>query len=265
VTFTAPASDGGAAITTYTVTSSTGGITATGPSSPITITGLVNGTAYTFTVTATNSVGTGAASVASNSVTPVVPPPSVTSLTGRVWMETNLGATRVPTKSNDVNGYGAYYQWGRRTDGHQLVNSAKSTTLVTSATVTGTAFVTTNTGDWLKTPNNNLWQGVDGVNNPCPSGYRIPTIVEWSAELNTWISKDPAAAFASPLKLPAAGTRKGTDGTLSERGVILYYWSQTVGTNTNTARILFGGLNAITASGGGSSRSNGFSVRCIQD
>lgn len=70
VAFTAPASNGGAAITSYTVTSSPGGITASGSASPINVTGLTNGTAYTFTVTATNSVGTGPASAASNSVTP---------------------------------------------------------------------------------------------------------------------------------------------------------------------------------------------------
>lgn len=70
VTFTAPGSDGGSAITGYTVTSSPGGFTGTGASSPITVSGLSNGTAYTFTVTATNAIGTGAASAASNSVTP---------------------------------------------------------------------------------------------------------------------------------------------------------------------------------------------------
>ncbi len=73
VTFTAPASDGGAAITTYTATSSPGGFTGTcaGPTAcSITVTGLTNGTSYTFTVTATNSVGTGSASAASNAVTP---------------------------------------------------------------------------------------------------------------------------------------------------------------------------------------------------
>jgi hypothetical protein len=70
VTFNAPADNGGAAITDYTVTSSPGDITATGASSPITVTGLTNGTAYTFTVTATNSVGTGLASASSNAVTP---------------------------------------------------------------------------------------------------------------------------------------------------------------------------------------------------
>jgi hypothetical protein len=70
VSFTAPASDGGAAITGYTVTASPGGATATGSASPITVIGLTNGTAYTFTVTATNTAGTGDPSSASNSVTP---------------------------------------------------------------------------------------------------------------------------------------------------------------------------------------------------
>lgn len=70
VTFTAPSSDGGSPITGYRVTSSPGGITATGSSSPITITGLTNGTSYTFTVAAQNAVGYSAESAASNSVTP---------------------------------------------------------------------------------------------------------------------------------------------------------------------------------------------------
>ena len=70
VSFTAPANTGGAAISTYTVTSNPGGLTGTGANAPITVTGLTNGTAYTFTVTATNGSITGAASGASNSVTP---------------------------------------------------------------------------------------------------------------------------------------------------------------------------------------------------
>ena len=71
VTFTAPANTGGAAVTGYTVTSSPGGLTATGAASPIVVTGLTNDTAYTFTVKATNSAGTSPASAASNSVTPI--------------------------------------------------------------------------------------------------------------------------------------------------------------------------------------------------
>lgn len=70
VSFTAPSSNGGSAITSYEVTSSPGSITATGSGSPISVSGLTNGTAYTFTVKAINAIGTGTASSASASVTP---------------------------------------------------------------------------------------------------------------------------------------------------------------------------------------------------
>lgn len=59
ISFTAPASDGGSPIISYIVTSSPGGITASGPRSPIIVKGLTNGTPYTFTVQATNKIGTG--------------------------------------------------------------------------------------------------------------------------------------------------------------------------------------------------------------
>src|SRR6185436_13134749 len=69
-----PASTGGSAITSYTVTSSPGGISVSGPASPLTVGGLANGTAYTFTVTATNAAGTGPASAPSNAVIPATVP-----------------------------------------------------------------------------------------------------------------------------------------------------------------------------------------------
>ena len=70
VSFAAPASDGGDAVNSYTVTATPGGAHASGISSPLVVTGLTSGTAYTFTVTATNSKGTGSASLPSNAVTP---------------------------------------------------------------------------------------------------------------------------------------------------------------------------------------------------
>jgi|TARA_R110000823_G_scaffold315542_1_gene448075 hypothetical protein len=73
VAFTAPADIGGSAIISYTVVSSPGGFIATGAASPLVVTGLTNGTAYTFTVVALNKFGPSSASATSNSVTPARP------------------------------------------------------------------------------------------------------------------------------------------------------------------------------------------------
>ncbi len=83
VSFTAPAS--GPPVSSYTVTSNPGGITATGSGSPIIVEGLTNGTAYTFTVTATNPIGTGPPSGPSNSVTPYAVPPSYIAALAGTW------------------------------------------------------------------------------------------------------------------------------------------------------------------------------------
>ncbi len=83
VSFTAPA--GGPPVSSYTVTSNPGGITATGEGSPIIVQGLTNGTAYTFTVTASNTIGTGPPSDPSNSVTPYAVPPSYIAALAGTW------------------------------------------------------------------------------------------------------------------------------------------------------------------------------------
>lgn len=94
VTWNAPVDDGGDAIISYTVTASPGGATATVGGTTATVTGLTNGVSYTFTVAATNSIGTGPDSAPSDPVTPtaqpfVVPAAKPTEL---VWVYDYTGA-----------------------------------------------------------------------------------------------------------------------------------------------------------------------------
>jgi uncharacterized protein (TIGR02145 family) len=57
--------------------------------------------------------------------------------------------------------------------------------------------------------NNNLWQGVNGVNNPCPNGFRLPTPAEWTSWVSAAGATNAAAAYNSNLKLALAGYRFG--------------------------------------------------------
>ncbi len=84
IAFTAPTDNGGSPITSYTVTSTVGGFTASSATSPIVVSGLVNVTDYAFTVTATNAAGTGPPSVVSNDVIPFAPPGAPTAVSASV-------------------------------------------------------------------------------------------------------------------------------------------------------------------------------------
>ena len=261
VAFTAPTNNGGAAISSFMVTSNPDGITATGTSSPITIFGLTNGRSYTFTVTATNSGGTSTPSTASTSVTPSAIP-TVTSSTGKIWMDRNLGASQIATNSNDVDAYGDLYQWGRATDGHQSRTSLKTSTQSSTDQPAHGDFIV-NDVDWRRSENTNLWQGVDGVNNPCPSGFRLPTIAEWEAERKKWSSYDANGAFASMLKLPTAGYRINSTGALYVSGSAGFYSSSTVAKNRTLRALRFTVSSSVTTDE--LSRARGLSVRCIKN
>lgn len=192
----------------------------------------------------------------------------VMSNTGRIWMDRNLGASRVATSSTDAASYGDLYQWGRGADGHQLRNSLTTTNLSSLDQPGNGNFIraTDLSYNWRNPQNSNLWQGVNGINNPCPNGYRLPTAAEWDEEQASWISRNASGAFASPLKLPMAGYRYRTNGSLRLVGSGGFYWSSTVvgiPSLPNSRKLTFN--SSIFESNDTYYRADGFSVRCIKD
>lgn len=183
--------------------------------------------------------------------------------TDEIWMDRNLGASQVATSSTDADSYGDLYQWGRASDGHESRTSNTTATLSNSDTPGHGDFITNNSSpyDWRNTQNDNLWQGVSGINNPCPSGYRLPTEAEWEAERTSWGSNNSGGAFDSPLKLPLAGFRNLSNGSLHSLGTHGYYWSSTAD-GTNSRSLYFYSSNASL---GSSRRAYGNSVRCLKD
>ncbi|WP_446010811.1 hypothetical protein [Candidatus Electrothrix sp.] len=193
--------------------------------------------------------------------------PTVTSLTGRVWMDRNLGASRVAKNLIDDEAYGDLYQWGRLADGHEKLTSGVTTNLSMGDIPGHSNFIKAPSDpyDWRSTKNDNLWQSMNEINNPCPDGFRLPTSAEFQTEINSWSSKDPAGAFASPLKLVLAGYRNYSSGSIDSQGSYGYYWTSTV--DNSFAKNLLLGDDFISSGAYINSyrRAAGYSVRCIKN
>ncbi len=267
-------SDGGASVTARgvvwstiqdpTISLSTKTSNGTGTGAFISnITGLTANTTYYVRAYATNSQGTAYGAQVNFTTTAESTTGTVTSSTGKVWMDRNLGASRVATSSTDVESYGDLYQWGRNSDGHENRNSSKTSSLSINDVPGHSMFIlgTSDYYDWRSPQNNNLWQGVNGINNPCPDGFRIPTLAEWEDEYASWSSKDSNGAFASPLKLSLGGSRHRSTGTQFGVGTNAYYWSASID-GTKSFGLMFGSDNVSVFSG---NRSSGDSVRCIKE
>jgi hypothetical protein len=241
------------------------------------LTGLVGGTTYYVRAYATNGSGTSYGNEISflavnpqpayptNSVFCASGPSLVVDVTnpttGKTWMDRNLGATQVATSSTDAAAYGDLYQWGRGSDGHQCRTSATTTTLSATDQSGNALFIISPLvpNDWRVTQNNTLWLGVNGINNPCPAGYRLPTDIEMENERLTWTANTSVGAFNSPLKISMTGYRQ--ESIVFNAGTVGNYW--TLGINGTSIR----NLN-FSPSGAGLSlafRSYGMTVRCIKN
>ncbi len=124
---------------------------------------------------------------------------TVLSANNKCWLDRNLGASRVATSSTDASSYGHLFQWGRLDDGHQVRNSLNMGTLSNSDVPGHGNFIFVglfDPYDWRSPQNSNLWQGANGINNPCPFGFRLPSIQEWDVERANWNSNNADGAFA---------------------------------------------------------------------
>ncbi|MCC7160129.1 peptidoglycan-binding protein [Candidatus Nomurabacteria bacterium] len=263
-----------AASTIYTAT-----ITLT-PTAAYTLTGV---TTNQFTIagatSATNSINSGVITAVFPETVPITDSTgltygTVTAEDGRIWLDRNLGATQVATAFNDYNAYGSLFQWGRGADGHQLITHTSSSaatavngdtsTLSTSDTPGDNLFIKAPSSpyDWRSPQNDNLWQGVNGINNPCPTGFRLPTSAEWSTLITTAGITNSATAYSSTLKLTVGGYRDYSDASLYFLGTGGYYWSS----STISTRAYFLSFDVSSASTTTSTaRAEGYSVRCIKD
>jgi hypothetical protein len=207
---------------------------------------------------------------------------------GNVWLQQNLGASRVAQSPTDAVAYGDLFQWGRWDDGHQ----ERTPGYVQQATVSpnnplglnlagSNPYYYNSSSDWWATGDDqDAWTApvpaaatADNGCDPCKalgSGWRLPTEAEFQAMMsngNEHIT-DASSAFSSTLRLPMAGRREQNAGTLTEEGSAGAYWTSTPdqgGGGVGKARQFV--FTAAPGSAGTSApgfRGAGQAIRCIK-
>ena len=230
-------------ISSYTGITTNGDIT--GNNYTHQMTGLALGGTYYVVSYATNEAGTSYSEVVT-----YIHGTVYNGNTGKTWLAANLGATAFPTSMTHTEAYGSLYQWGRLKDGHENPSSEGiGSTNGNDQPNNGGKFI--NLTYW--TGNFGLWQGVSGTNNPCPSGFRLPTQQEFTNEISSLYV----------LNLTYGGRRYPNGASQQYAGDRGCYWTSSVVNGDKPVSLNI--RNGVTTSIGNDFNGVGMSVRCIKD
>ncbi len=197
---------------------------------------------------------------------------------GNVWLQQNLGSSRVAQSVDDTFAFGGFYQWGRWADGHQLLKpepEVRNPNILFSNNPAGLPLGGINffIASWWNTgTNNDKWEATSAseVNqfngcDPCKAlgnKWRLPTNDEWNEVLIAENITDASSAFNSNLKIANAGWRSSNSVFLNETIYSSRFWSSTASA-ANTAFSLLIRSNDVIKNFS-DSRSYAMSIRCIQ-
>ncbi len=165
---------------------------------------------------------------------------------GWVWLQQNLGSTRVAGSSTDAAAYGDLFQWGRWDDGHQqrspehVMDGMPTPNNPSGLNLNGdNPFYKGGGITWYNDGTvNDTWaaatpsaatatNGCDPCKQMFGAGWQLPSLSDWQTVLGLEGVTNLTNGYASNLKLTAAGSRNELLGTLSDEGVIGIYWSST--------------------------------------
>ena len=216
--------------------------------------------------------------------------------TGRTWLNNNLGAdyanvdssaynaSKQATATDDYLAYGSLFQWGRKADGHELINwndnvngTGKYSTTTTKSDAPDKLFIldTSDRKDWRVTRDDTLWASESSPNNVCPIGYRLPLNPNGANDAENefyeltkdWENLSKEIAFSSFLKLTGTGVRAHDTGSTNSAYYIHVgnYWSGSVNSDGVAVNLWFFTSGYGSANDNTMYRAQGLPVRCIKD